>query len=50
MKVNNSEGAEMLRDHIRTGNKGIGCVWQALFHVQPPPSCPGIHYDNGILI
>lgn len=53
MKGNNSEGAEMLChelcDPIRAGNKGIGCIWQTLFHVQPPPSCPGFHYDNGIL-
>lgn len=49
-----SGGAEMLChalcDPVKTGNKGIGCIWQALFHVQPSASCLGFHYDNGILI
>lgn len=49
----NSEGEVLcheLHDPIRTEKKGIGCIWQALFHVQPAPSCRAFHYDNRILI
>lgn len=49
-----SGGVEMLCralcDPVKSGNKGIGCIWQALFHVPPSASCLGFHYDNGILI
>lgn len=49
-----SGGVEMLChalcDPVKASNKGIGCIWQALFHVQPSASCLGFHYDNGILI